>query len=253
MSMKLKAPLAVSLVVLNVLVNVWFLTAVEASVPDRADRAAEMRRGVKVSPLLKPGKRVPQERVVVIVELEGRISGQLNAFLNRNDVHLRRKMEMLNTFSLTLPFGLVPELASFPEVLHVSADEVVKATGHVSATSGADAGRQNASNAGFGSIDGSGVGIAILDSGIDANHAQFSGGRVLASVDFTGENRVDDPYGHGTFVAAAAAGGADAGAAYIGIAPKASLLNVRVLNSIGQGTVEGVLAGLDWVAAHARQ
>src|SRR3712207_8536297 len=54
---------------------------------------------------------------------------------------------------------------------------------------------------------------------------------VLTSVDFTGENRVDDPYGHGTYVAAAAAGNANAGAEYAGIAPNANLLNVRVLRS----------------------
>src|SRR6185436_12089237 len=80
-----------------------------------------------------------------------------------------------------------------------------------------------------------------------------TGSRILASVDLTGENRTDDPYGHGTFVAAAAAGGAGAGTEYTGIAPGVSLLNVRVLDSEGQGSTETVLAGLDWVATHARQ
>jgi subtilisin family serine protease len=154
-----------------------------------------------------------------VVELSGRPSGQLTAFLNRNNVHRGRKIgHCSNALSLTLPFSMVAELASFPEVLHVSANEVVTATGHVSATTGADAGRQQASSAGYGSIDGSGIGIAILDSGIDLNHSQFtatgSAPRVLASVDFTGENRIDDPYGHGTYVAAAAAGSAGADAAY---------------------------------------
>src|SRR6185437_13017589 len=129
--------------------------------------------------------------------------------------------------------------------------------GHVANTTGAVAGQAAATAAGRGLIDGTGVGIAILDSGIDVNHAQFAstgaGPRVLASVDFTGENRTDDPYGHGTFVAAAAAGGPGAGPEYTGMAPGASLLNVRVLNSNGQGTVETILAGLDWVATYARQ
>lgn len=247
--------LSLSLVVAIVLTNVFCLTSVEASGPGREPNRASEKRAVKVSPLLEPGKRAPQERVPVVVELIGRPSGQLNAFLNRNDVHRGRKMETLNAFSMTLPFNMVAKLASFPEVLHVSENEVMRATSHVSAATGADAGRQQASSAGYGSIDGSGIGIAILDSGIDLNHSQFtatgSASRVLASVDFTGENRIDDPYGHGTYVAAAAAGGAGAGAAYTGIAPKASLLNVRVLNSNGQGTVESVLAGLEWVAANA--
>src|SRR6185503_13926961 len=146
-----------------------------------------------------------------------------------------------------LPFQMVTELASFPEISYVSANESLNASGHVTATTGAIAGQAAASASGRGMIDGSGIGIAILDSGIDINHAQFAsaGGssRVVASVDFTGENRTDDPYGHGTFVAAAAAGGAGAGTAYTGIATGASLLNVRVLNSTGEGTVESVLAG----------
>ena len=166
-------------------------------------------------------------------------------------------MKRLGTFSLSLPLEMIDELASFPEVSYVSSNEVVQTFGHVSTTTGAEAGKATALAAGRGVIDGSGIGVAILDSGIDANHAQFSatstGSRIVASVDLTGENRIDDPYGHGTFVAAAAAGGAGAGAEYTGIAPGVSLLNVRVLNSAGQGTTETVLAGLDWVATHARQ
>jgi subtilisin family serine protease len=209
----------------------------------------------KVSPLLKGHK--PDETVTVIVMLDGVSSPRLNAFLNQNGVHKRREMKSLGSFSLRLPARMVTELASFPEISHLSSNEAVSASGHVRDTTGASAGQASASASGRAMIDGSGIGIAILDSGIDSNHAQFSaaggGSRILASVDFTGENRTDDPYGHGTFVAAAAAGGAGAGAAYTGIAPGASLLNVRVLNSAGQGTVESVLAGLDWVATNARQ
>src|SRR5215212_3517949 len=210
-----------------------------------------------VSPLLKQDTRRADQTVTVIVTLSAPRSGQLNAFLSRAGVQPRREMKNLGVFSLSLPFGMLSELASFPEISYVSSNEAVRSFGHVSTTTGKDAGQAAALAAGRGVIDGSGVGIAILDSGIDANHAQFSattaGPRILASVDFTGENRTDDPYGHGTFVAAAAAGGAGAGADYTGIAPGASLLNVRVLNSSGEGTVESVLAGLDWVASHARQ
>jgi serine protease AprX len=71
------------------------------------------------------------------------------------------------------------------------------------------------------------------------------------SKDFTGENRTDDPWGHGTHVAAIAAGdGAPTSGAYEGIAPAASLVNLRVLNSQGVGRVSGVLAALDWLIAN---
>src|SRR5690242_20469724 len=190
-------------------------------------------RREKVSPLVKGNNHRADEIVTVILALNGSPSGRLNALLAQSGVHVRRQMKALGTMSVTVPYGMVDELASLPEVAHISANQVVRTMGHVSATSGVDAGQAAASAAGRGTIDGAGVGVAILDSGIDVNHAQFltSGGssRVVASVDFTGENRTDDPFGHGTFVAAAAAGGAGAGADHQGIAAGVSLMNVRVL------------------------
>ncbi len=98
-------------------------------------------------------------------------------------------------------------------------------------------------------LDGSGVTIAVLDSGIDNKHKSFAtSGKIKFSKDFTGENRTDDPWGHGTHVASIAAGdGAPTSGAYEGIAPGANLVNLRVLNSQGIGRVSGVLAALDWL------
>ncbi|HEX2268078.1 MAG TPA: S8 family serine peptidase, partial [Pyrinomonadaceae bacterium] len=207
----------------------------------------------KISPRLKPGKHRRDDQVSVILELNSAPSPSLGAFLKQNGVQLRRQLKKSHIFSVSLPFHKVAELSSYPEVFHISTNEPVNPAGHVTATTGADAAR--AATAGVSTTDGAGIGIAIVDSGIDTNHVQFSpaGGpsRVVASVDFTGENRTDDPYGHGTFVAAAAAGNDRAGASYMGIAPAARLLNVRVLNSFGVGSVESVLAGLDWIATHA--
>ena len=247
----------ISILITLLLTSPYCLTLVPVVHAGNSDHPSAERRPEKVSPLLKGNKHQADERLTVIVALSGPKSGRLNAFLNQTAIHQRRELKSLNSFSLSLPYKMVAELASFPEVLHVSSNEAVHTLGHVSETTGADAGQAAAVAAGRGSIDGAGIGIAILDSGIDVNHAQFSasggGSRVIASVDFTGENRTDDPFGHGTFVAAAAAGGAGAGASYRGIAPGVSLLNVRVLDSTGNGSVENVLAGLDWVTTHARQ
>ena len=95
-------------------------------------------------------------------------------------------------------------------------------------------------------LNGSGSGIAILDSGIDplqvALQDENKNSRIVANVDFTGEGRTDDPYGHGTH--AAAGNGSVSASAYLGIAPNAKVVNVRVLNSTGTGTVSSLLAGL---------
>ena len=75
--------------------------------------------------------------------------------------------------------------------------------------------------------------------------------RIVFNKDFTGENRTDDPYGHGSHVSAIAGGnGLVSNAAYLGIAPNAKLINLRVLNSQGTGTVSSTLAALDWLMAN---
>ena len=91
----------------------------------------------------------------------------------------------------------------------MSLDNEVRSFGHVTTTTGAQQSRSQKNTLGIGySLDGSNVNIAVLDSGIDVTHKSFSGqlGKVVFSKDFTGENRTDDPYGHGTHVAAVAAG-----------------------------------------------
>ena len=156
-----------------------------------------------------------------------------------------------------MPVKVLEQLAARKEVHHLSADRDVRAFGHVTNTTGADAVRPQSTTSPLGvttnyTLDGSGIGIAVLDSGIDTGHKSFLGAnnnlRVVFSKDFTGENRTDDPYGHGTHVAATAAGnGRIANAKYQGIAPSANIINLRVLNSVGAGSVSGLLSALDWL------
>src|SRR2546423_644100 len=240
-----------SLVILAAVCMTYLGTPVISSVYAKTNARPKAAKALKISPQLRGGNHAAGEQVRVIVELSGTVSGRLNALLNRNGVHMRKQLQTLRSFSIDMPYGMVAELSSFPEVFHVSINSKITSLGHVTATTGTDAGRAAAAQSNHqGAIDGAGIGIAILDSGIDTGHVQFSGAsgasRVLASVDFTGENRTHDPYAHATHLAAAPSGTANAGAAYLGIAPGASLLNVRVLNAQGQGTIEGVMAGVLW-------
>ena len=86
-------------------------------------------------------------------------------------------------------------LAGDPGVAYVSLDVPVHISGHVTETTGARQSRSWKTGLGLpDTLDGSGVTIAILDSGIDANHKSFSAisGKIKFSKDFTGENRTDD-------------------------------------------------------------
>ncbi|GGT31043.1 hypothetical protein GCM10010271_38940 [Streptomyces kurssanovii] len=94
---------------------------------------------------------------------------------------------------------------------------------------------------------GQGVNAYILDTGIDYGHSEF-GGRAVFGYDAVGDGRRgQDCQGHGTHVA-----GTVGGSSY-GVARKASLVSVRVLDCEGGGTLSGVIAGMDWVAANAEQ
>src|SRR6266566_3458481 len=90
--------------------------------------------------------------------------------------------------------------------------------------------------------------IAIVDSGIEPGRMDF-GARLLGQVDLASltPNSPGDGYGHGTFVAGIAAGGA---AGYYGSAPAANLLSIDVMNDAGQSTVADVINACDWILAH---
>ena len=86
------------------------------------------------------------------------------------------------------------------------------------------------------------IGIAVIDSGI-APGLDF-GTRITAFYDFTyGDIRVatpSDAYGHGTHVAGLAA------SAYVGVAPSARLIGLKVLGAQGQGTTDNVIRAIEF-------
>ncbi|HYO63891.1 MAG TPA: S8 family serine peptidase [Pyrinomonadaceae bacterium] len=200
----------------------------------------------KISPdLRRKSGQSPGERVGVIVEPAGVWDAALNSAVKGFGGTVTRSYKNFAGRAVSLPAAAAEALAGRPDVAFVSADRELVAFGHVTLTTGADAARKPAGSAV--TYNGAGVGIAVIDSGVYANHDSFSG-RVVYSQDFTGENRTDDPYGHGTHVASvAASNGAVAQGAYSGLAGGARLVNLRVLDSRGRGTTSGLLAALDWV------
>jgi len=93
---------------------------------------------------------------------------------------------------------------------------------------------------------GAGVNVYVVDTGIMASHTEFSG-RVGAGYSALGDGSTADCNGHGTHVS-----GTIAGTTY-GIAKRASIYPVRVLDCNGSGQTSGVIDGIEWVAANARR
>ncbi|MFE9609070.1 S8 family serine peptidase [Streptomyces sp. NPDC006012] len=99
--------------------------------------------------------------------------------------------------------------------------------------------------------DGTGVTVAVLDTGIDATHPDVSAS-IAGQVDFTGSpTGAKDGHGHGTHVASTVLGsGAASKGLRKGVAPGAKLLVGKVCDDNGQCPDDGIIAGMDW-AAHS--
>ncbi len=114
-------------------------------------------------------------------------------------------------------------------------------------------------------IDGSGVNVAVIDTGV-APVAALSP-NVVALVDLSAEAGIDearfiDTFGHGTHMAGIIAGttaGADPAQAaahpewFMGVAPRAGIVSVKVADNTGAVDISQVIAGVDWVTDHAAE
>ncbi|MGW4870377.1 S8 family peptidase [Streptomyces chartreusis] len=88
---------------------------------------------------------------------------------------------------------------------------------------------------------GSGVTAYVIDTGVRITHQQISGRATYGYDAVDGDTTASDGNGHGTHVATTIAGST------YGVAKKAKIVAVRVLDNSGSGTTAGVIAGIDWV------
>jgi subtilisin family serine protease len=146
-------------------------------------------------------------------------------------------------------------LERHPDVLSVVPDREVeklgKPTGDASATAAqvVPAGVMRiGAQPGAVAFTGAGVGVAIVDTGIDFHHGDLA----VAAACFTAYAACQDDEGHGTHVAGIVAA-ANNGIDVVGVAPGATLYAVKVLDRRGRGSDSTIMAGLDWIAAHATE
>ncbi len=87
--------------------------------------------------------------------------------------------------------------------------------------------------------------VAVLDTGIDGSHRDLSS-KITGSIDFSGSSSDSDVNGHGTHIAGIIAGGNQANS--IGVAPRTSLLNIKVAGDEGSSTLVCLTNGIRWAA-----
>ena len=108
----------------------------------------------------------------------------------------------------------------------------------------------------WGTSTGYGIKVAVLDTGIDNNHADLVG-NIAGGINFVPKNSArpvdpnnwDDDNGHGTHVAGIVAA-TDNEIGVVGVAPQASLYGVKVLDRRGSGYLSYVIAGIEWAVVN---
>src|SRR6185312_1602267 len=203
----------------------------------------------KLDPGLQRRMLSPGNSIVVVRAVNAAAVAPVASLIVQTGGSLGRPLGIINAWAASVPNIWMPVVAARPLVQHLSLDRLVLgAMERTGATIGVPAVREE-----FG-YDGSGIGVAVIDSGVTAWHDDLADPatgtqRVSQFVDFVnGAVSAYDDYGHGTHVAGIIAGnGADSGGARTGIAPAAHLVVLKALDANGGGKISDVIAALDYV------
>jgi serine protease AprX len=161
-----------------------------------------------------------------------------------NASSLRRQFMSINGVSATLSGAQLVKLADKSQIESIVPDVKTGATGYANGQLWVPSTEILEESKNPWNSKSSFPAIAIVDSGVQAR-TDF-GSRLKKQVSFvsSGTNSSGDGFGHGTLVAAIAAGSVDG---YTGVTPKSSLISLDVLNDAGIGTMSDAIAACDWI------
>lgn len=164
--------------------------------------------------------------------------------------HVRHRLPLIDGFSAAMTAAQIRALALAPGVRRIEPVTQVRAL-------------DDGTNRDFGAaavpvdhpgIDGSGVGLCVIDTGVDPAHEQIAPRTVTFKDFINARTTAYDDQGHGTHVTSIAAGDGGGGpeaATFRGVAPQATLYAAKVLDSSGNGPNDGVAAGVQWCVSQA--
>ncbi len=203
---------------------------------DLAIEGAEVVPGppIIVDKVWKKAHEHPHGRLAVIIKTHGTPSESALAALRGHGVTVKRRFRLVDAIAAEIPVPRLTEIAAEPFVARIELDEEV--------TAFADVGALGVDGLYADGYDGSGVVVAVVDTGVDLDHPTLP--NLAAGYDFVNDDAdPDDDHGHGTHVAGIV-GAQDA--EYPGVAPGVVLLPVKVLDASGTGMSSDVIAGIEW-------
>ena len=213
--------------------------------------ASSSGSGSYVSPQVKQqGKTHPNDLIGVIVQIKAGVSADDAKRAETAMEKLGKRFGVFNGFAGEIRGQDLVKLEAIPGLV-VTKDAPVRLQGllpSLTTTAGSSSTQLWTAESGVNKLWGGPKAptIAVVDSGIDASRADFSG-RVKAQVNFVSSgntNAAGDGRGHGTFVAGIAAGNA---VGYAGAAPNADIVSLDVMDDSGSGKTSDVIAATDWI------
>jgi len=214
----------------------------------------------KVQPLLLEMSIHNPGQIVQVIVQKSAVTADAEDLVVDLDGQVTQDLGIINAFAAEMTAQSAVELSRMETVRWVSLDAKV-----VSSACSQCIDTANLANAYISTIkadkawnnspylQGKNVGIAIVDSGINPSgdlYTTMGVNRQVANVYFNTDynQNTSDGYGHGTHVSSVAAGdGSDSNGKYIGVAPMANVINVKVTNDDGSARSSDVIAGLQWI------
>lgn len=226
----------------------------------------------RVQPLLlEKARQSPGELVTAIVQGRDGALEPLAAAVQARGGQVTKRWEFINALAAQLPARAVPGLAQTPGIKYISWDAPVHGqwTGALNTTGGGTAASYSVNTANVKTFFpfavyadkvwstgnyGAGTTVAFLDSGLTPNGSGSGdfGSRSTSNVVNVKVTGSQDNYGHGTWVAGIIGGdGTVSGQGYVGIAPQARLVSVKVSDDTGVATTGDLIDGLNWIYSNA--
>lgn len=209
----------------------------------------------QIRQIVADSKAASHTRVIVRFTANTTVS-ERDAVIRRMGGLIYGRLNLIESVAATIPTPNLSKLAALASVTHLSTDAGVRKSDDFTVPhTFADVAAAPTRSGGYG-LTGKGVGVAVLDSGIalSADFTNLLTSRVIAAKSFVpGIADTRDTLGHGTHVAGIIAGDGSNSPAllcyrtFYGIARQANLINVRVLDENGSGSVSDVIKGIEWV------